>query len=386
MIRNPHPTMTAPEGLYTDGDVGLGIPASIPVAAGWNAIQEELVNLVEGAGLTLDPAWTQVLEAVEILISRKGALRNRLINGAMDIWQRGVSHALGNLEAYTADRWAARADVGGGAGVGLLSRQTFTPGQTAVPGAPTYYLRFSQTVGASAGLPKLLQRIEGVHSAADGSYTVSGWIKADAAISATLRLTQHFGSGGSADESAGSAAINVTTSWAKFEHTFVVPTVSGKTIGAGDYLEVALDLPGSGATFVLDLAQVQFEVGTASSDYERRPLGLELALCQRYYEQSYPFGIVPGTVTQQGMVAGADTGTHIPALSTRFRVEKRGVPALNWYSPVTGAAGKVLWDASDRTVATFHHISAAGTGYPEVTTFVNSVVVAQAHWTADAEL
>ena len=386
MIRNPHPTMTG-AGLYTDGDVGGGIPASIPVADGWNAIQEELVELVEGAGLTLDSEdWTQVLQAVEILVDRRGALRNRLINGSMDIWQRGVSFALDNLELYTADRWAARADVGGGAGAGLLSRQTFTPGQTDVPGAPTYYLRFSETVGASAGLPKLLQRIEGVGTAADGSFTVSGWIKADAAINATLRLTQHFGSGGSADESAGSTTVNVTTSWAKFEHTFVVPTVSGKTIGAGDYLEVALDLPGTGATFVLDLAQTQFEVGTAASDFERRPIGLELALCQRFYEQSYPFGIIPGTSTQAGMVASADTGTQIPALSTRFRVEKRAVPALTWYSPVNGTAGRVYWELSDRVVSSYLHVSQSGTGYPQVTIGVFTVNVALGHWTADAEL
>lgn len=58
---------------YTEGNPSLGIPATVVGAEEMNNIQEELCNLVEAAGLTLDAnVETQVLEAIQILAGGGG--------------------------------------------------------------------------------------------------------------------------------------------------------------------------------------------------------------------------------------------------------------------------------------------------------------------------
>ncbi|WGL57914.1 hypothetical protein [Kluyvera intermedia] len=53
------------DGKYTDGSVAGGIAATRLRAAAFNAIQEELANIVESAGMSLDPNdTTQVLAAL----------------------------------------------------------------------------------------------------------------------------------------------------------------------------------------------------------------------------------------------------------------------------------------------------------------------------------
>lgn len=46
---------TALDGLFTDGNVAGGISPTRLVAAWFNVIQTELVNVVESSGMDLDP-------------------------------------------------------------------------------------------------------------------------------------------------------------------------------------------------------------------------------------------------------------------------------------------------------------------------------------------
>ncbi|WP_417026858.1 hypothetical protein [Citrobacter sp.] len=59
-------TSATADGKYTDGSVAGGIAATRLRAAAFNAIQEELANIVESAGMTLSPDdMTQVLAALK---------------------------------------------------------------------------------------------------------------------------------------------------------------------------------------------------------------------------------------------------------------------------------------------------------------------------------
>lgn len=61
--------------LFTEGNPSLSIPATV-VGATWlnDTVQEELVNVVLAAGITLSkPSNTQLLEAIQTLISTGGA-------------------------------------------------------------------------------------------------------------------------------------------------------------------------------------------------------------------------------------------------------------------------------------------------------------------------
>jgi hypothetical protein len=218
--------------------------------------------------------------------------RNAIINGNFDIWQRGTSFT-GN--EYGADRWLSTRN----GSTHTVTRQSFAPGQTDVPGEPTYFSRTAVVSAAGAGNFSLLeQRIEGVRTLAGQQITVSFWAKADASKDIAVELSQAFGSGGTPSTGVtGIAAIKkaLTTTWQKITHTLTLPSISGKTIGtdnndsltfhiwfdAGSNFNAQTDSLGQqSGTF--DIAQVQIEAGPVATPFERRPIGTELALCQRY--------------------------------------------------------------------------------------------------------
>jgi hypothetical protein len=74
---------------------------------------------------------------------------------------------------------------------------------------------------------------------------------------------------------------------------------------------------------------VQLEVGDAATDFEHRSFGEELALCQRYYEVNM--------VSGQGYVAG---GQHV-GIDASYMTEKRAAATLTWslssYGNMTGS-------------------------------------------------
>jgi hypothetical protein len=61
----------------------------------------------------------------------------------------------------------------------------------------------------------------------------------------------------------------------------------GKTIGSNSYLALWIG-NNSFETFTLDVWGVQVEKGTIATPFEQRPIGTELALCQRYYQRITP--------------------------------------------------------------------------------------------------
>jgi len=220
-------------------------------------------------------------------------MRNAIINGNFDIWQRGTSFT---GSEYGADRWFnTRSGT-----TQTVTRQTFTLGQTAVPGEPTYFCRTVVSSVAGAGsFSILVQKIEGVRAFAGQQVTISFWAKADATKNIAVELAQVFGSGGSpsTDVTAiGLSKVSIGTTFQKVTVTATVPSISGKTLGtnnddnlalliwldAGSNWDARTDTLGQqSGTF--EIAQVQVEPGPVATPFERRPIGTELALCQRYY-------------------------------------------------------------------------------------------------------
>ena len=246
-------------------------------------------------------------------VSQPGAFmfRNKLINGNFDIWQRGTSQTSNGYGS--ADRWFIES-VGS---TKTASRQNFALGQTDVPDNPSYFMRNVVTSIAGAGnYAVMYQRIEGVQTFSGKSVTLSFWAKADAAKNIAVEFVQHFGSGGTPSAEVtgiSTQLINLTTSWEKYTVTVTQPSVSGKTLGtdgnswmsaifwfdAGSNNDArAASLGQQSGTF--DIAQVQIEEGTASTPFEMRPIGMELSLCERYYQNLgsfYPGHINTGNTT-----------------------------------------------------------------------------------------
>lgn len=224
--------------------------------------------------------------------------KNKIINGNFDIWQRGTT--TGTWVApinsyYLCDRWLSQ--VGGTGGAGALTRQAFTVGQSEVPNNPTYFLRLNVTSAASGqttGSNYLEQRIEDVTTLAGQQVTVSFWARGSGTLPGVF-LSQTFGTGGSAQVNqtlVSNLALSggTTGAWTKYTYTTTLPSVSGKTIGTGSYINLTFQLP-LNAIYQIDLAQVQVEQGPVATSFEQRPQQTELALCQRYF-QSATVGII----------------------------------------------------------------------------------------------
>jgi hypothetical protein len=209
--------------------------------------------------------------------------KNLIINGGFDVWQRGTSFLSNNTIRYTADRWQV---YGVSTSVLDITRQTFSPGQTEVEGNPQYYIRLDNTPDADTTWLELFQRIEDVTYFSNISVTLSFWIKSNRNFSGKNYFTfqQNFGSGGSSSVSTSSSYFDISTSWEKKTLTVTLPSISGKTIGTGSYLEIhLLQTSGVQADTFYDIAQVQLEVGRNATEFEHRSYGEELALCQRYF-------------------------------------------------------------------------------------------------------
>jgi hypothetical protein len=214
------------------------------------------------------------------------SISNAVINGGFDIWQRGTSFTVAaGGQVYTADRFGH--DRNGTGATVTISRQTFTPGEAPEAGYEgEFFARIAQSVaGSGSTFSNFDTRIEDVRSFAGQTVTFSFWAKASAATTIrSINLSQAFGSGGSAGVNNLTSEIVLSTSWQRYTRTVSVPSVSGKTIGAGSFLRASFSLP-LNSTFTIDIWGVQLEPGTVANDFRRNANSLagELAACQRYY-------------------------------------------------------------------------------------------------------
>jgi hypothetical protein len=225
-------------------------------------------------------------------------LGNKVINGAFDVWQRGTSISVTTTGTYTADRWLCTFD--GTGATRTVSQQAFTPGSNPAPffGEAPYFLRFAQTVAGSGGSFNTIgQRIEDVRTLAGQAVTVSFWAKASATTTLpNVKLTQNFGSGGSsAVVTTVATSVALQTGWNYYAFTVTVPSISGKTIGAGSFLQLDLLMP-INATSQVDVWGVQLEGGLVASPFSRvgGSIESELSACQRYYYRTTSVGAYDG--------------------------------------------------------------------------------------------
>lgn len=236
-------------------------------------------------------------EAVRAIVPNVN--RNAIINGNFDIWQRGGYTNLVGLPAvlgasalyeYGADRWSL--GLPSGANKRAISRQSFVLGQTAVPNAPTYYLKWDQQVSETA--PTLAQPIEDVRTFAGKVVTVSWWMKAEQSITVLCKLVQDFGVGwggpsGSTQQrvitasSGGTVNLIANAQWVKYTATFSIPDLVGYTDAGGDPALI-LEFIMPAGVFKVYYAQVQTEQSSKATTYETKSRQFEFDRCQRYFE------------------------------------------------------------------------------------------------------
>ena len=193
--------------------------------------------------------------------------RNKLINGAMEIFQRGTSFT-NSSAAYNADRWSVDNNAGGG-------------GQsTDAPDGFTYSLKIDPSSGNAA----LRQAIE-LPAAGEGGvfrsgqkFTVSFYVKSDNAGEA-INIFAASGTSVSAPTTEQVSAQTIgttTTSWVRHIFTFTSNNVGGSDTC---YNIVPFVVSPSGDTYWTGF---QLEEGSQASPFEHEPVGVTLSKCHRY--------------------------------------------------------------------------------------------------------
>jgi hypothetical protein len=236
--------------------------------------------------------YTQA-QSNSIYVSKSGfdaAGKNKIINGDFGIWQRGIIFTPTD-GSFVADRW--RNYFNGSGSTRQYRQQTFTPGAAPVAGYESaYFLRLNQSVAGSGGTyNEILTSLEDVRILAGQTATISFWAKAAApTVMPSIVFRQVFGSGGGESALVNTTVtsnISLSTSWTRYAYTFLVPSISEKTLGATpntSYVQIINNLP-LNSTFTIDFWGFQIESGSVATSFQTATGTVqgELAACQRYY-------------------------------------------------------------------------------------------------------
>ena len=257
--------------------------------------------------------------------------RNRIINGSLDVWQRGTSTTTtGNT--YLADRWQSAIFSTGG----TVSQET-----SSVPTGSRYawkYVASASNTGMQMG-----QQIEYLNCYDLQNTTVSisfmaRSVNSNAGSTALTVRTRTIAGVDGACMFAGAnsdTSVTLTTTWTRYTVTRTLPATFGSLS-----LEFVIGSHVSGDGIML--SQIQLEAGSVATPFERRSYGQELSLCQRYYYSTTiwvspsswnasPF-YFPVTMRAAPTMTGSGSGYTVSASATTSGV---------WHYQTTGANATV---------------------------------------------
>jgi hypothetical protein len=299
--------------------------------------------------------------------------RNRIINGAIGIWQRGTSFTSGGVGTYTADRFY------GNGSSGTISRSTD------VPAGFTY--SFSNAASSTA-YPGLAQRIESFNIAdcASQAITVSFYAKQTSGTASAININLAYPT--AVDNYASSTTIvetnvvaTMSSSWTRYSYTYTLP--ANVTNG----LSVTLFVPGASITATFLITGIQLEAGSTATPFENRPYGTELALCQRYF---ISYG---GTTGYERFGVGMGNGATTVSICIALPVPMRVAPTLGYSAVgdigiydganVLTATVLTLDQPSEKVLTVAVTVASGGTQYRPMALIATNNTVARLRFSAE---
>ena len=290
-------------------------------------------------------------------------MRNKIINGKMEIAQRGTSlTAVAPTTSYLLDRWEF---VNLSTAVCTISQQADAPANNEFQNS----LRIAVTTAASSVAPNevsaIQQKVEGftARDLVGKTFTISFWVRSSKVGTHCVSLANSAGDRSYIIEYTVSAAntweyktitvpgglitaggwnwntsIGVIVRWGLVAGSTFQTTPgawqTGNLVATANQVN-CLDTVGN----IFAITGVQLEVGSVATPFEHRLYGAELALCQRYYEKSYDIDMPAGSLTKAGASTSIqNTAFLLAAGTTRFNVPKRATPTIAVYSCETGTA------------------------------------------------
>jgi hypothetical protein len=272
--------------------------------------------------------------------------KNRIINGAMMIDQRGSASTPVTGVGYTVDRWGTGSISGGAWSVGRVQD---------APSGFLYSDKYTVTGATTAADYNYIYQLIEANNAIDLSWgtsagqtiTLSFWVKVSTTgVFSSLvayygPTTQYYSATYNVSvantwqyvsvtvpapaSSVGAFANALTTAYCQVSPLIVWS--SGYSTGSGNTWSTTAQKPasavnlGSIASATFQITGVQLEKGTTATSFDYRPFGTELALCQRYA------WVLSGANIRYGL-AGPYSGSQMyPTI--QFPVTMRAAPSLS---------------------------------------------------------
>jgi hypothetical protein len=378
-----------------------------------NALTRLPVSSVTGMVLTTDPlATTGVSWGAQ-------AQPNPIINGSMDVWQRGTSFAAVASSAYTADRWQW---TNASSVVVTMSQSTNIPTVAQAGTLFNYSLDVDVTTADAsiiAGDVAAVQyKMEGSNwrQFAQQPFTLSFWVR----DTKTGPHAVAFTNAGFNRSYVATYTINITDTWeyktvtvsaspsaGTWDYTngiglivrfpLIVGSTYQTTAGAwqtGDFYGTSstVNSVDSTANF-FRVTGIKLEHGSNATPLQFRSFQEEFLLCQRYYQKSFNYATAPvqnvGVATGEQMFTANAAGAVTQSSASIYRgTPMRTQPTITLYNPAAANAQvRNITDAADLTASvtainseTKFIVQATGTAG----TAVGELLAV--HWTANAEL
>jgi hypothetical protein len=331
------------------------------------------VGGIRGTGASEDAITVNATDGTCTAKVTNRSNRNLIINGAMNVAQRGGASST-TAGTFVPDRWRFYAT----GGTTTLSWETLSSG-TPYDLAFRKYSRLTNTANSTAAnsYRVLRYRPEAQDIATSGwnytsasSYvTLSFWIRSS--IAQTFYVALHTSDGTEKHYLMSTGALSADT-WTKVTKT--IPGGTGVQFdndsGAGAKIDFipywGTDYQGSistetwvtysgsarvptgmantwagtnGATF--DVTGVQLELGDTATDFEHRSYGDELARCERYYQNSYQTGSIPGTNNALTNSCNVLSWADGNAMGVLFRTRMRSSPTVTLRTSGSTTTGQV---------------------------------------------
>jgi hypothetical protein len=327
--------------------------------------------LVANSGVTNGVAWVD-----------PQTNRNVIINGAMQVAQRGTSTAsITTRDYFTVDRFAfgptsmgtwtmsVENDAPTGSGFRNSAKMLCTTADASP--AANDFVRIDTTLEGQ----NLQQFLKGTASAK--GFSLSFWVKSNVTGTYIVNLYDTDNT----RSVSGSYTISASATWEKKTITFPADTTgafdndnngsallifglgSGSTLTSGT-LNTTWESAVNGNRFAgqtnvaaatsnyWQVTGIQLEVGSVATPFEFEQFAVTHEKCKRYYEKTYDYGTAPGAAVGVGYVGwgGPDSVASLYVFpSWRYSVEKRATPTITVYD-TAGNSGKITtWQSGAPT-------------------------------------
>jgi hypothetical protein len=285
--------------------------------------------------------------------------KNRIINSAFQIWQRGTSTvtATSGSTGFLADRWQIWR---GGLQTGATATRQVTNDNTNLPDIQ-YCARVQRDSGTTGtNVIYLTNTFESVNSIplAGKVVTLSFYARSGANFSSGSNvLTAEVVTGTGTDQNmlsgyTGYAAplasnVTLTTTWQRFTVTGTLATTATEMAAQFRYTPVGT----AGANDYFEMTGVQIELGNVATPFATNTgtIQSELAACQRYYVRFTPNGATNAWLTS---FTGAGFSTTAIRMGVPLPVPMRITPTSVEFSAITpyDSAGTAVTAVSAATL------------------------------------